>query len=125
MNEQQVRPDPERDPIAWREYWLGQIAAAQDLPEYEIDGACYSRIPLGQESSESKLMTDPCHDCGITVGQLHVPGCDVEMCPVCHGQAISCDCEYYPGDSEQLKRAAQSLHRDPTPEHARWLGFHM
>ena len=35
----------------------------------------------------------PCHDCGAVKGEFHVVGCDVERCPVCKGQAISCDCD--------------------------------
>lgn len=35
-----------------------------------------------------------CHDCGITEGQYHLPGCDMERCPFCGGQLISCDCVY-------------------------------
>lgn len=33
-----------------------------------------------------------CHDCGIAPGGHH-PGCDMERCPRCKGQLISCDCE--------------------------------
>jgi hypothetical protein len=32
----------------------------------------------------------PCHDCGVTKGQLHVPGCDVARCTRCGEQMIWC-----------------------------------
>jgi hypothetical protein len=33
-----------------------------------------------------------CHDCNIKHGGKHHPGCDVERCPKCEGQLISCGC---------------------------------
>jgi len=33
-----------------------------------------------------------CHDCGIKAGGYHHPGCDMEICPRCLGQLISCGC---------------------------------
>jgi len=35
-----------------------------------------------------------CHDCGAREGEYHQPGCDMETCPFCCGQLISCDCPY-------------------------------
>lgn len=33
-----------------------------------------------------------CHDCNARFGQYHHPGCDMETCPVCGGQLLSCGC---------------------------------
>jgi hypothetical protein len=40
---------------------------------------------------KNDIFTDlPCHDCGVLPGQFHIPGCGVETCACCGGQAISC-----------------------------------
>lgn len=31
-----------------------------------------------------------CHDCGTKAGKLHELGCDMERCPVCGRQLITC-----------------------------------
>lgn len=33
-----------------------------------------------------------CGDCNALVGYYHHPGCDMERCPICHGQLITCGC---------------------------------
>jgi len=34
-----------------------------------------------------------CHDCNCKIGEYHHPGCDMERCPKCGGQVISCGCK--------------------------------
>ena len=34
----------------------------------------------------------PCGDCGCVAGGFHHPGCDLERCPRCRRQAITCGC---------------------------------
>ena len=35
-----------------------------------------------------------CHDCDCLEGEIHKLGCDMETCPFCGGQLLSCDCCY-------------------------------
>jgi hypothetical protein len=74
--------------------WPERIQEAQTLLTISIGGREYSRIPYGQEADDWGAERGPCHDCAVTKGQLHVPGCDVEQCPLCLGQSLSCECPY-------------------------------
>ena len=74
--------------------WPEKIMAAQIEKTYWISGVEYSRIPYGEESENWGANSHPCRNCAVIKGQLHVPGCDVERCPVCGEQAITCDCEH-------------------------------
>lgn len=67
----------------------------------------YARIPYGSESSGRwGANGKPCHDCGVAVGMIHESGCDVERCPRCGNQAISCCCESLP--HREVERATAS-----------------
>ena len=75
-------------------FWPKQIERAQHEPYFLVTKA-YQRIRYGDEKywGRKKLKAEHvCHDCAALPGQLHVPGCDMEECPACGGQSISCGC---------------------------------
>jgi hypothetical protein len=59
--------------------------------EVMVKGKAYKPIPYGQETRVD-FKAERCHDFNVEMGGYHHPGCDVEECPVCHGQIISCGC---------------------------------
>lgn len=56
-----------------------------------------------------------CHDCGVLYGKIHHVDCDMERCPKCRDQFISCECgigaKYYEGpDSTKGKKFTSPVH---------------
>jgi predicted Zn-ribbon and HTH transcriptional regulator len=55
------------------------------------------RVMRDEETGTEYLIIAPipnkCRDCGVAIGELHVPFCCVEECPKCRAQALSCLCE--------------------------------
>lgn len=56
-----------------------------------IEGESYQPIRYGSEPG-LKSIRRRCHDCNMLLGRVHHPGCDMERCPACEGQSISCGC---------------------------------
>ncbi len=49
---------------------------------------------LADKTSGMLAKKQKCHYCGAQEGEFHKPGCDMELCPFCKGQLISCNCCY-------------------------------
>jgi len=49
------------------------------------------------------MKINECHDCGAKEGEIHELGCDMERCPKCGNQLISCSC-FIHHSSEFLKQ---------------------
>ncbi|MEK6832599.1 MAG: hypothetical protein AABY32_01015 [Nanoarchaeota archaeon] len=72
---------------------------------------------------------EKCYDCNVNIGEFHVDGCDIEICPECGGQWISCECEidederipydgYFPGTLEAIEC---NLYSRWDEEKKRWI----
>ena len=64
-----------------------------------VAGSVYRPVPYGDEPG-MRGVTERCGDCGVEPGAVHHHGCDLEDCPRCGGQMISCYC---PWDGEDYE----------------------
>ena len=55
------------------------------MSHVEIQGEIWKRTPCDEKECK-------CGDCGAEAGQYHYFNCDMERCPRCGCQLISCDC---------------------------------
>ncbi len=75
------------------------ITPSCDLVPVEVAEVEYAPVMYGQETRFRKPPTTStthdgrCHDCRVLIGGYHHSGCDIEECPVCHRQLISCECD--------------------------------
>jgi len=65
------------------------------MPKVKTKIKKYKRIHWGKEKHWPKPTAgETCHDCGVLPGKLHVSDvgfiCDVEECPICYRQLLSC-----------------------------------
>lgn len=69
-------------------------------------------------------MKSKCPDCGAKRGERHQHGCDVQRCPICGGQLLTCDCVYEVNgyDPVTLSDKHPDLYNEGATE-AMWVKF--
>jgi hypothetical protein len=79
--------------------WPAEVEAAQRQTTVVIEGQALPRLRYGTEGRGWASARHPRSDCAVIKGEFHVPGCDMERCPACKAQRLSCGCVRDPGDA--------------------------
>ena len=59
---------------------------------FHVAGRPITMVAFGREQWRPK--PSRCGDCGVARDGWHHPGCDLQECPVCAGQMLSCGCRF-------------------------------
>lgn len=59
-----------------------------------VGGRRFVLAPHGTEPGMSRFRGRRCGDCGVEWGGLHHLGCDLQRCPRCDRQLLSCGCSF-------------------------------
>ena len=78
-----------------------------------IEGQPHPPIRFGDEwrFPRRRNSIPRCHDCHVLPGQVHHHGCDVEECPACGAQSISCGCVWAGEETEDAFRWYDPVHQ--------------
>jgi hypothetical protein len=97
---------------------------------FHVEGRPVEMIAYGAEPGGHAFRLR-CGDCGVARGGHHHPGCDMQRCPLCRGQMMTCDCRFDEDgpdedelDDDDSDGAGEPLmvNRDGVLIERRWVG---
>ncbi len=100
------------------------------IDSFHVAGRPIEMIAYGSEPG-GRAFRLRCGDCGVARGGHHHPGCDMQQCPLCRGQMMTCGCRFDEDgpdedefDDDDSDGAAEPLmvDRDGVLIERRWVG---
>ena len=87
-----------------------RVAMSCSVGAMHLDGKRVDKVPWGRDGRHER---GKCHDCGVVSGGFHHLGCDMQRCPLCRRQMMSCGCRFdEDGPDEDDLEPAGPLHVD-------------
>ena len=81
-------------PEAFKREFLKEIEENYKMGVFvDEKGVKYKRFKYGDSEWGTPIVHEYCPDCAASTDEYHYVGCDIERCPKCYRQFLSCDCE--------------------------------